>query len=258
MKKKLAVAILLSGGGSNAQAIMDACKEGWLQAEICVVGSDRMEAGGLERAASMGVDHFVVDYKGILEHPDAASLFPVPRDFDVEAVLKKQSLFPKGHDMEKVRTFFTRRAAAERLLLDALLPYDIDLLVLAGFMRTLSPYFIDGIQREEQFPRIMNIHPALLPSFPGPDGYGDTWRHGCRIGGCTVHFVDYGEDSGPIVGQAAFSIFPEDSLEEVRRKGLEQEWSLYPACIQLYAEGRLVLEGRPGRDGKIRRVVVCS
>ena len=85
----------------------------------------------------------------------------------------------------------------------------------------------------------MNIHPALLPSFPGTDGYGDTFRYGCKVGGCTVHFIDYGEDSGPIIGQRAFAIDPEDSLETIREKGLREEWLLYPECIQLYAKNRL-------------------
>jgi phosphoribosylglycinamide formyltransferase-1 len=85
----------------------------------------------------------------------------------------------------------------------------------------------------------MNIHPALLPAFPGTDGYGDTFRYGCKVAGCTVHFVDYGEDTGPIIGQRSFSIDADDSLEQVRRKGLAIEWALYPHCVQLFAEGRL-------------------
>jgi phosphoribosylglycinamide formyltransferase-1 len=85
----------------------------------------------------------------------------------------------------------------------------------------------------------MNIHPAILPAFPGVDGYGDTFRYGCKVGGCTVHFIDYGEDSGPIIGQRAFPILESDTLNDVKRKGLEQEWLLYPACIQDFASGRL-------------------
>lgn len=255
MKKPLGIGILLSGGGSNAQAIMDACQKGELAAEVRVVGADRLDAGGLDRAAAMGVDHFVVDYKQVLRDAGERPQDWVPRDLDLDAICARQVFFPKEADPEKVRDFFARRAAAERLLLDALLPYDLDLLVLAGFMRTLTPYFLDHMQKQEELPRIMNIHPALLPAFAGMDGYGDTFRHGCRVGGCTVHFVDYGEDSGPIVGQAAFPILPEDSLEDVKRKGLEEEWRLYPACIQLYAEGRLALEKRAQRDGGVRRVV---
>ena len=85
----------------------------------------------------------------------------------------------------------------------------------------------------------MNIHPALLPSFPGVDGYGDTFRYGCKVGGCTVHFIDYGEGSGPIIGQRAFSIQPDDTLDSIKKKGLQMEWELYPECIQLFAQGRL-------------------
>jgi phosphoribosylglycinamide formyltransferase-1 len=85
----------------------------------------------------------------------------------------------------------------------------------------------------------MNIHPALLPAFPGVDGYGDTYRYGCRVGGCTVHFIDYGEDSGPIIGQKSFPIADDDSLDEIKKRGLELEWQLYPACVQLFAQNRL-------------------
>ena len=102
-------------------------------------------------------------------------------------------------------------------------------------------YFIDRVNLDRGNPRIMNIHPALLPAFPGTDGYGDTFRYGCRVAGCTVHFIDYGEDTGPIIGQRAFAIAPGDSLEFIRKKGLKLEWQLYPECIQLFAEGRLKL-----------------
>jgi phosphoribosylglycinamide formyltransferase-1 len=84
----------------------------------------------------------------------------------------------------------------------------------------------------------MNIHPALLPAFPGTDGYGDTWRYGCAIGGCTVHFVDYGEDTGPIIDQAVVSVRG-DSLEKFKERGLDAEHELYPRCIQWFAQGRL-------------------
>jgi phosphoribosylglycinamide formyltransferase-1 len=127
---------------------------------------------------------------------------------------------------------------AERRLLDHIESYDMDLLVLAGFMRVLTPYFIDRINTKDKGCRIMNIHPALLPAFPGTDGYGDTFRYGCKIGGCTVHFVDYGEDTGPIIGQKAFEIADGDTLEDVKKKGLKKEWELYPACIQKFAQSR--------------------
>ncbi|MFW6335279.1 MAG: phosphoribosylglycinamide formyltransferase, partial [Desulfosalsimonas sp.] len=134
-----------------------------------------------------------------------------------------------------------------------------DLLVLAGFMRNLSPYFIDRINTEPGRPRIMNIHPALLPSFAGTDGYGDTLRYGCKVGGCTVHFIDYGEDSGPIIGQRCFAIKETDTPEDVKKKGLAGEWRLYPECIQMFARDRLrvVNTTHTLSNGKIyqRRVV---
>ena len=127
-------------------------------------------------------------------------------------------------------------------------PYPFDLLVLAGFMRNLTPYFIDRVNEKPDHPKIMNIHPALLPAFPGVDGYGDTFRYGCKVGGCTVHFIDYGEDSGPIIGQRCFEVEPFDTLDMVKEKGLRQEWKLYPDCIQLFAQNRL----------KLKRIVLRS
>ncbi len=100
----------------------------------------------------------------------------------------------------------------------------------------------------------MNIHPALLPSFPGVDGYGDTFRYGCKVGGCTVHFIDYGEDTGPIIGQRAFPIEPDDTLDSIRKKGLALEWQLYPHCIQLFAQGRIKVVERSFELGKGRQV----
>jgi phosphoribosylglycinamide formyltransferase-1 len=137
-------------------------------------------------------------------------------------------------------------------------PLPFDLLILAGFMRNLTPYFIDRVNTDPARPRIMNIHPALLPAFPGTDGYGDTFRYGCKVGGCTVHFIDYGEDSGPIIGQRAFPILPGDDLEAVRRKGLAEEWQLYPACIQLFAEDRLRVVRREADGRAARRVVAIT
>ena len=107
----------------------------------------------------------------------------------------------------------------------------------------------------------MNIHPAILPAFAGVDGYGDTYRYGCKVGGCTVHFVDYGEDSGPIIGQRCFAINEDDTLDNVRKKGLAQEWLLYPECITLFAEGRLqtvtmtyVMNNNQARQRKVVKI----
>ncbi len=163
----------------------------------------------------------------------------LPDDFDYTDIRAKQNFFGDRDDPARINLFLTSRAIAEAGLLEAMAPYPFDLLVLAGFMRNLTPYFIDRVNTERSRPRIMNIHPALLPAFAGIDGYGDTFRYGCKVGGCTVHFIDYGEDTGPIIGQRAFQIQPEDTLDTIRKKGLVLEWELYPACIQLFAQGRI-------------------
>jgi phosphoribosylglycinamide formyltransferase-1 len=239
------IGVLVSGGGSNLQAIMDACESGLLSASVVFVGSDNPDAFGLERASKAGIPTFVTPYDSIRKSfADNPNLSGLPGDFDLEDVLSKQNLFhsdPSRSGTESLKSFFQIRAMAEKCMLDHMASYSFDLLVLAGFMRTLSPYFIDRVNTDRGNPRIMNIHPALLPSFPGVDGYGDTYRHGCKVGGCTVHFVDYGEDTGPIIGQKAFEITPEDTLDSVRSKGLELEWLLYPECIRLFAENRLAL-----------------
>jgi phosphoribosylglycinamide formyltransferase 1 len=240
MRNRIRVGALISGGGTNLQAIIDASHQGLIAADIVFVGSDNPKARGLERAQKHGIPTFVVDYRetirSVQEPPGRSDL---PQDFHLEEIRAKQTLFDQTADPEKVDAFLTSRAMAEALLLRAMRPYPFDLLVLAGFMRNLTPYFIDRVNTDHSRPRIMNIHPALLPAFPGTDGYGDTFRYGCKVGGCTVQFVDYGEDSGPIIGQRAFPIYAEDSIESIRKRGLDQEWQLYPECIQLFAQGRL-------------------
>lgn len=245
-KKMLRIGALISGGGTNLQAIIDACEADRINAKIIFVGSDTPEAKGLERARKHGIPSFFVDYAEIIgKFKDDPTSLILPENIDIDQIMVKQDLY--GHQInssapsfkEKVRNFFLTRIAAERQLLENINSYPVDLLVLAGFMRNLTPYFIDQFNTDPSNPRIMNIHPALLPSFPGIDGYGDTYRYGCKIGGCTVHFIDYGEDSGPIIGQKAFAIEEKDTLDAIKSKGLELEWELYPECIQLFAEGRL-------------------
>ena len=240
MNRIIRTGALISGGGTNLQAIINACDKKDIDAEIVFTGSDTPDAKGLERAQKAGIDTFIVDYRSIIKqlknHPDSIVL---PDDFNMEEIKAKQGLIPGEAGPEKIEFFLKSRAVAERALLDRILPYNIDLLILAGFMRTLTPYFIDRINTDSDHLKIMNIHPALLPSFPGTDGYGDTFRYGCKIGGCTVHFIDYGEDSGPIIGQRAFQIEDNDTLESVKKKGLALEWQLYPECIQKFAQGLL-------------------
>ncbi|MFH1155052.1 MAG: phosphoribosylglycinamide formyltransferase [Pseudomonadota bacterium] len=240
MGRIIRVGTLISGGGTNLQAIIDACVKGAIDARICFTGSDIPGVRGLERAKAAGIDTFVVDYRSIIrefrENPDDRRL---PADFSLNEIRAKQNLVPEQAGKEKIDFFLKTRAIAEKALLERMLSYDMDLLVLAGFMRTLTPYFIDRINTPPGRQRIMNIHPALLPAFPGTDGYGDTFRYGCKIGGCTVHFIDYGEDTGPIIGQKAFPIEDGDTLEAVKKKGLELEWQLYPECIHKYAQGMI-------------------
>lgn len=249
-RKKTNIGVLISGGGTNMQAISKACKEGKIDGRIIFVGSDNPSAGGLAWAKDQGIRTFSVDYQKMINSWKASrdlSLLPV--DFEPWSVIKKQRLVEKDTDDGNwCEDFIQSRVFAEAELLKKISKYSIDLLVLAGFMRVLTPYFIDRINVDSQNPCIMNIHPALLPAFPGVDGYGDTIRYGCKVGGCTVHFVDYGEDSGPIIGQRAIPVLPEDTIDSFREKGLQQEYELYPECIQLFAEGRLkVVENGKGR-----------
>jgi phosphoribosylglycinamide formyltransferase 1 len=240
MNKKIKIGILISGSGTNMDAVIKACEDEKINGDVIFVGSDNPEAKGLEKAAQKGISTFVVDYSGIIrefrKNPDNSML---PTDFDLEDIRSKQSFFKKDADTNKVNSFLCSRAIAEAQLLEIIKSYPFDLLVLAGFMRNLTPYFIDRVNTEPGKPKIMNIHPALLPAFPGTDGYGDTFRYGSKVGGCTVHFIDYGEDSGPIIGQRAFPITETDSIESIKKKGLALEWELYPECIQLYAQDRL-------------------
>jgi phosphoribosylglycinamide formyltransferase-1 len=260
MDKKIRIGVLISGGGSNLQAVIDACNSGKIDGEVVFVGSDNPNAKGLERAKKFDIPTFTVDYPSIIQDiKNAPEKIMLPNDFDMDDVISKQSLFSPDFDAERMKSFIATRGAAEAKLLEEISPYPFDLLVLAGFMRTLTPYFIDKINVNPENPRIMNIHPALLPAFPGTDGYGDTFRYGCKIGGCTVHFIDYGPDTGPIIGQRSFFIQDGDTLDMVRRKGLEAEWKIYPECIQLFAEGRLktvriTYELKNGK--KIRRTLV--
>lgn len=234
MTRPINIGALISGGGSNLQAIMDACTAGRIQGRIQFVGSDTPEARGLERAQNAGIDTFVVDYAQIIQScRQGIETADLPPDFNLAEILEKQQLLGQGSP--RAEFFLKSRAIAEKRLLDTILAYDMDLLVLAGFMRVLTPYFIDRINTVPGRYRIMNIHPALLPAFPGTDGYGDTFRYGCKVGGCTVHFIDYGEDTGPIIGQTAFEIEESDTLEDVKQKGLKKEWELYPACIRKFA-----------------------
>ncbi len=137
------------------------------------------------------------------------------------------------------RKEFADRQSFEEKLTEALKAEGVTLVVLAGFMRILSPYFV-----HEFSGRIMNIHPALLPSFTGAHAHRDVLAYGVKVSGCTVHFVDEGMDSGPIILQAAVPVLQDDTEDTLGARVLEQEHILYPKAIQLYVEGRLRVDGR--------------
>jgi phosphoribosylglycinamide formyltransferase-1 len=260
MTSTIRIGALISGGGTNLQAVIDACEAGHTGGQVVFVGTDNPAAKGLQRAARHGIPSFVVDYGAIIRrYRQDPAIFVGPPDFDLDELCAQSRLFPPDTDPDTMKAFMMTRAVAENGLLTAMAPYHFDLLILAGFMRNLTPYFIDRVNTDPANPRIMNIHPALLPSFPGTDGYGDTYRYGCKVGGCTVHFIDYGEDSGPIIGQRAFAILPGDTLDDIKSKGLEEEWKLYPACIKLFAEGKLKVMTRAhdlGRGQTMQRRMV--
>jgi len=260
MSRRIRIGSLISGGGTNLQAIIDACESDTIDGEVVFVGSDNPDAKGLARAKAHAIPTFVVDYRTIIRgykaDPDSAVL---PDDFESSDIIARQSLLPADTERARAMAFASSRAIAEARLVEEMTAFPFDLLVLAGFMRNLTPYFIDKVNTVPGQYRIMNIHPALLPAFPGVDGYGDTFRYGCKVGGCTVHFIDYGEDSGPIIGQRSYEILPHDTLESIKAKGLELEWELYPACIQLFAQNRLRVVKRShllAGGGEYRRTVV--
>lgn len=198
MKRHVPIGVLLSGGGTNLQAIIDAIKHGCLDAEIRTVVSNRESAYGLTRARNHDIPTAVIDHRG---HPS--------------------------------------REAYDRVVVEHLKNQGVELVVLAGFMRLLSPYFV------QSFPnRIMNIHPALSPAFAGLHGQRQAFEYGVRFAGCTVHFVSEGCDEGPIIIQAVVPVLPHDTEETLAQRILEQEHRIYPRAIQLYSEGRLVIEGR--------------
>lgn len=134
---------------------------------------------------------------------------------------------------------FSQRAQFDKAVVDSLVEHQVDLVVLAGFMRIIGPQFIAA------FPdRIMNIHPALLPAFPGLHVQQQALDYGARFSGCTVHFVDGGVDTGPIIIQAVVPVLDTDSEQELAARILVQEHRIYPQAIQWFAEGRIQLEGR--------------
>ena len=195
MKKKLG--LLVSGRGSNFEAIADSIANGRLDAEIAVVISNRPEARGLETARRRGLNAVCLPSKGL------------------------------------------DREIYDRTLVAELKKHSVDLVCLAGFMRLLSAHFV------REFPlRILNIHPSLLPAFPGLDAQHQALEHGVRISGCTVHFVDEFLDAGPIVVQRAVPVLDGDTADTLSARILEQEHQAYTEAIRIVLSGNYRVEGR--------------
>lgn len=140
------------------------------------------------------------------------------------------------------RRGFKQRSDFDRRLAEVLDGYGVDLAVLAGFMRVLGPGFVDRFPR-----RIMNIHPSLLPAFPGLDAQQQAIDHGVKVSGCTVHFVDHGVDTGPIIIQRAVPVLEGDTVDTLAARILVEEHQAYPEAVRLFAEGRLIIAARKVR-----------
>ncbi len=198
MVKKLKIGVLISGNGSNLQAIIDCCTAGTLAADISCVISNRAGAYALERAQKHGIPALHVDHR----------LFSGRESYDAE-------------------------------LVKVLHEYDVDLVVLAGFMRIITPVLLAA------FPHaVMNIHPALLPSFPGLHAQQQALDYGVKVTGCTVHFVDAGTDTGPIIMQAVVPVVEGDREDTLAARIQKEEHRIYPEAIRLHAAGRLSVVGR--------------
>lgn len=195
---KTVIAVLISGSGSNLQAIIDASLRGEVPARVGLVVSNNADAFGLVRAKNHGIPTEVVDHRA-----------------------------------------FTSREAFDARLVEVVKSSGAELVCLAGFMRVLTPVFVRA------FPgRILNIHPALLPSFPGTHGPRQALQYGVKFSGCTVHFLDEGVDTGPIIIQAVVPVYDDDTEQTLTARILAQEHKIYPAAIRLVLEGRVRLEGR--------------
>jgi phosphoribosylglycinamide formyltransferase-1 len=249
--RKLRLAVLVSGGGTNLQAMIDKSASGTLNAEIVVVGSDTPDALGLKRAVKADIPAFHVDYKTFQDYtPTKLEKMELP--VDIADLDRRQKIIRNPDPIER-RTRLARLILAEHELIRRIESYRPDYICMAGFMRLLTPYFISHFNAGGL--RILNIHPALLPCFPGQRGYEDTFEYGCRWGGITVHFADEGEDTGPIIAQAVYPIWPDDDIERIRLRGLSLEYEVYSQVINWLAQGDVVLKSAPG--GSVRVAITA-
>ena len=193
------IGVLISGRGTNLQAIIDACKDGSIpDTQVALVVSNNPAAYGLERAKAAGIPTKVI-----------------------------------------LREDFETRKAFDMAVADALDEAGVEVVCLAGYMRILSKAFV-----KRYYGRCLNIHPALLPSFPGLEGQKQAWDYGAKISGCTVHYVDEGCDTGPIILQRPVAVDEGCSVEELAAEILKEEHIAYPEAIRLHLAGRLEIDGR--------------
>ncbi len=190
--------VLISGEGSNLQAIIDAVGRGELKADIRLVISNKAGARGLERARRAGIAAEFIDHRR-----------------------------------------FASRAEFDRALVVALTAHEVELVACAGFMRLLSPLMVNAFRN-----RIMNIHPALCPAFPGVNAQQAACDYGVRFSGCTVFFVSEGVDDGPIIVQAVVPVMQDDNEQGLAARIRAAEHRIYPYAIRLFQEGRLEVQGR--------------
>jgi len=196
MKRRIGV--LLSGRGSNFEALADSVSNGRIpNAEIATVVSNREGAPGVERAQSRGINSRVIPSKGL------------------------------------------EREAYDRQVVAVLHEHKVDLVCLAGYMRLLSPYFVAAFPQ-----RILNIHPSLLPSFPGLESQRQALEYGVKFAGCSVHFVDENLDAGPIVLQAVVPVEDDDSVADLSDRILREEHRIYSEAVRIVLEGKYKIEGR--------------
>ncbi len=206
MARLIALGVLVSGTGSNLQAILDAVAEKRLDARVAVVVSNVPGAGGLARAEAAGVETVVVDH-----------------------------------------TKYADRRAFDAALVEVLRARGVEVVVLAGFMRLVTDVLLGA------FPmRVVNVHPSLLPAFPGVHSQKQAFDYGVRVAGCTVHLVDGGTDTGPILAQAAVPVEEDDDAESLRLRILAREHELLPRVLQWMAEGRVSVEAVAGGRARVR------
>ncbi len=197
----ISLGVLVSGGGTNLQAIIDAIDEGRLDARVALVVSSNPNAFGIERAARAGIETLIMRVS----------------DYD---------------DPE----------AADGRIVEALLAAEVDYVAMAGYMRMVTPRLLDAFPN-----KVVNLHPALLPSFPGAHGIADAFEYGVKVTGITVHFANAQMDAGPIIAQRTVDVFENDTLGTLEARIHEAEHELYPQVLQLIAQGKVEVDGRKVR-----------